>query len=281
MEIEINLWNDYIALLRNHLNSSGFGVPGKMSDEDVFISFFNRQKKKVQPVRREIYQSREFNCPDQFSNVLKNIIDCITTGGDITPYLSKRIEWINYPDPMLNDWGIHHLHLGDNTEGTGFIKRTGPLLFVKFTDKSAYLVNIYSHGSWAKQDIVEIIHGNWPEIIAPYKVKNVIDLAFTPNDEDVKALRKSNINTMLQLKDGTVYAPIGLGYMSNGTAMDVMLKLNNTRRILRKAEDEVKKNVSQNPVQFADKNILKFHLELNGDSAHAVEDNTRSAYKLW
>lgn len=281
MEIKINLWNDYIALLRSHLNSSGFVVSGEMSDEDVFISFFNWQKRKVQPVRRKIYKSRKFNCPAQFSNALTNIIDCITTGGDITPYLSKRIEWLNYSDPMLNDWGIHHLHLGDNIDSTGFIERTGPLLFVKFTADSAYLVNIYAHNAWEKLDIVEIIHSNWPEIIAQYKVENVIGLAFTPNDEDVKALRKCNMNTMLQLKDGTVYAPIGRGYMSNGTAMDVMQELTNTRRILRKAEDEVKKDVSQNQVQFADKNILKFHLELNGDSAHAVEDNTRSAYKLW
>jgi hypothetical protein len=281
MEIKINLWNDYIALLRNNLNSSSFVITGKMSDEDVFISFFNWQKRKVQPVSRKIYKSRKFNCPAQFSNVLINIIDCITTGKDITPYLSKAITRLNCSDSMLNDWGIHHLHLGDDTDGTGFIERTDPLLFVKFTDKAAYLVNIYPHGAWTKQDIVEIIHNDWPEIIASYKVENVIGLAFTPNDEDVKALRESNINTMLQLKDGTVYTPIGLGYMSDGTAMDVMLKLTNTRRILSKAEDEVKKDVSQNPVRFAGKDILKFHLELNSDSAHAVEENTRTAYKLW
>jgi hypothetical protein len=281
MEIKINLWNDYIALLRNNLNSSGFVVTGKISDENIFISFFNWQKRKIQAVRRKIYKSREFNCPAQFSNALKNIIDCITTGGDITPYLSKCLRRLDYSDPMLNDWGVHHLHLGDNIDVIGFIERTGPLLFVKFTADSAYLVNIYSHNAWAKLDIVEIIHSNWPEIIAPYKVENVIDLAFTPNDENVKALRKTNINTMLQLKDGTVYAPIGRGYMSNGTATDVMQELTNTRRILRKAEDEVKKDVRQNQVQFADEDILKFHLEFNGESAHAVEENTRIAYKLW
>lgn len=281
MEIEINLWNDYIALLRNHLNSSGFVIYGKMSDEDVFISLFNWQKRKVLPVRRDIYKSREFNCPAHFSNALTNIIDRITTGKDITPYLSKNITMLNYSDSMLNDWGIHHLHLGDKTDSTNFIERSGQLLFVKFTDKSAYLVNIYSHGAWAKQDIVEIIHNNWPEIIAPYKVEDVIGLAFTPNDEDVKALRKSNKNTMLQLKDGTVYAPIGLGYMSDGTARDIMLKLTNTRRTLRKAEYEIKKDVSKNPVQFAGKDFLKFQLELNGDSAYAVEEKTRTAYKIW
>jgi hypothetical protein len=44
---------------------------------------------------------------------------------------------------MLNDWGIHHLHLGTKiSKNTGFVERTGPLLFVKFEKNVAYFIGV-------------------------------------------------------------------------------------------------------------------------------------------
>ena len=40
-------------------------------------------------------------------------------------------------DLLLNNWGVHHLHISSIVEPDGFVKRDGPLLFVSFTFRAA------------------------------------------------------------------------------------------------------------------------------------------------
>lgn len=279
MLVEMNLWNDYIALLRNDLNNSGFSTAA-MSDEEVFIGFFNWQKRKVRVAKRGIHKSKQFVCPAEFRGVLGRISKRIAAGKDVTPYLSKDIRKLGCQDMMLNDWGIHHLHLGDKIDKRGFIARTDALLFVKFTAHAAYFVNIYQHGDWNSQDIVQVIHSNWPKLIVRHRI-HVDGLSHIASNEDIKALRKAHINTLLQLKDGTVYAPIGGGYASDGTSNDIALGLVQTRRRLRTAENEIRKDINQNPARFAGTVTMRFRGEFNGVSFRAIDETNRFAYKIW
>jgi hypothetical protein len=281
MKIEMSLWSDYVSILRRHLIACGFRMTGAEKDEAIVIGFLNWQKRQVHPASRKIHLSKTFQCPSQFVEPMAIIKKVIEEGLDMTPYLSKKIEDFDYSDQMLNDWGIHHMHLGESLEASGFVKRTGPLLFVRFTETDAYFVNVLSHGAWTKQEIVKTIHDNWPSLIAQYKLKDVISLRFRPTDDDVATLRGAHINTMLQLDDGVVYAPIGMGSMSDGTATDVMMHLITTRKNLREAEKAVRQEVMNKPSTFSGREKLKFLLELNGANAHAVEKNSRIAYKLW
>jgi len=281
MEIEINLWNDYVSTLRNHLVECGFHLTDAENDDAIVIGFLNWQKRKVRPVPRKVHLSREFQCPPEFERPMADIQKIIEDGQDITPYLSKKISNFDYSDLMLNDWGIHHMHLGETLDSSGFINRTGQLLFVRFTETDAYFVYVFAHDAWSKQEIVTIIHKNWPNLIEQYKVKNVVGLSFRPTDEDVATLREGKINTMLQLDDGTIYAPIGMGSMLDGTAVDVKKRLMTTRTTLRNAEEAVRQEAMSNPASFSGCKKLKFVLELNEASAHAIEEYSRVAYKLW
>lgn len=56
-------------------------------------------------------------------------------GDDVTPHLSSNILNDTYEDYLLNDWGIHHFHLGQNISD-GFAGRTGPLLFALITNSN-------------------------------------------------------------------------------------------------------------------------------------------------
>ena len=58
----------------------------------------------------------------------------IRKGEDLT-HLSKRITDLDYNDALLNDCGIHHLHLGIDVDDSGFDTRIGPLLFVHFDSR--------------------------------------------------------------------------------------------------------------------------------------------------
>jgi hypothetical protein len=281
MDIAINLWNDYVMALRSNLAASGFHIAGTESDDSIVIGFFSWQKRMVPAVPRKIHRAREFTCPAEFVRPVSQITAAIECGQDVIPYLSKTIRDLDYSDLMLNDWGVHHMHLGESFDSSGFITRTGPLLFLHFSDADAYYINVYPHSAWSKQEIVSIVHKNWPNLIKRFRVGNVLDLAREATDEDINTFRGSHINPMLKLDDGTIYAPIGLGSMSDGTAVDVMMNVTKMRRHFRIAEKAVKEAVAHASEQFTGHAKLRFILEMNGPNAYAVEEATRVAYKLW
>jgi hypothetical protein len=70
------------------------------------------------------------------------------------------------------------------------------LLFARFPNNYAYLINIFPHGVWAEQELVGIIHRNWPESISDYRVTRIgVRLAYTQNYEVIAKLREAKINT--------------------------------------------------------------------------------------
>ena len=84
----------------------------------------------VDTVPRKIIKADEFTSPPpELVDGFNILIDKIKEGIDITPHLSKKLTDLNYDDPLLNDWGIYHLHLGTEFDKRGFVNRTGPPLY--------------------------------------------------------------------------------------------------------------------------------------------------------
>ena len=55
---------------------------------------------------------------------------------------------------MYNDYRvIRILHLGIGFETSGYIKRTGPLLFAIVDSASVYEIGLYHHGDWYEFDV--------------------------------------------------------------------------------------------------------------------------------
>jgi hypothetical protein len=279
MQIEINLWADYITELRNQIIAAGFVLAGNESDEDIFISIYNLQKRKVTDSPRKIFFSKEFNCPQNYKNALDSIVDKIKRGDNITPYLSTKIRYLDYADLMLNAWGVHHLHLGMNILPSGFIERTGDLLFIYFSHNEAFFINIFNHDDFTNQSILQIIHYNWPKLIEQYKLHDVKDISFKPSDSELKSLRKSHINTMAKMDDGTIYSPIGLGYATNGTAISITMDLINTKKMFKKVEKAIRNSVDTEGA-FHEMEKLTFSLQFIDGIPFAVELNTNIAYRL-
>jgi hypothetical protein len=183
----------------------------------------------------------------------------ITSGIDIKPHTSDKILNLKYFDHMLSDWGVFHLHLGINPDPRkpGFVQRTGPLLFARFDESKAYFINVMRHGDWECRDIVEVIHRNWPTTIATKKLDYVVDISLNPSDSEIKKLRKANANYMLKLNDGSIYAPIALGYTLGGNSVTSTMRTISVKRNIR---DLQKKLVEDSP------KIVKKHFpEYNGD----------------
>lgn len=282
--IRINLYDDWIKLLRGELNKSGY-KDKSYGDKEVSQIYLNRQKRLISQKPRKILKPLKFQCPDEVKEGLRILENAISKGQDLTPHLSEKIRSPKYNDYLLNDWGIHHLHLGTTIRPNGFIEREGPLLFCRFDESTAYLISIQPHGSWVEQDMIRVLHENWPESIAQFRVNGIVGLTKSISDQDVKTLRDKNANTLVEIEDGTVYGPIGGGYASSGISIEVVIQADQYEIWLNEAQEYIINNIDTIKNDMRRKSInlpsgLSFRLKVVDNKIYAVEDTTSLSIDL-
>lgn len=276
---KINFIKDFTNAQKKDLVNHGFNDI-KDNSKDIFISYLNLIKRLVPSTPRKVLVSKEFKCPPKFSNVVETIKTKIENGDRITPYLSKKISDLDYNDPLLNDWGIHHLHLGNecDAKNPNFINRTGPLLFIRFTHDTAYFINIYNHGSWSNQEMIKIIHENWPDSIEEFWLKEVHSIEQKISDRDHARLRKSNLNTFVQVDEGVVYCPPGMGITSSGHSIDVIRRVDRYLELLTIGEKYIEENIGNIVNNYANLGLNEYnHMYFYP----IVKDNKLFAYELY
>jgi hypothetical protein len=200
----------------------------KMSDFELLTRFFNWLDRHVHAHPRIVELSPD--CTSALADHQPDIgllIDKIRRGGDLTPHLSKDVmvgyttRAKNKPskdlDLLLNDWGIHHLHLSQTIKSDGFVKRGGPLLFAIFTREVAYLLDVMPHGQWENQRLVEIAARNWPNRGLFIQLALVDGISSTITQADRKTLRHCGVLALVEV-DGKVYASRTFGISSAGTS---------------------------------------------------------------
>lgn len=284
-KVELNFDKDFVENLVGELGDYNINVDITDDPEKIKIKFFNFKKRLVPPIPRQVLKSNLFNCPPELQAGLQLVENKITAGDNLFPNLSRQLINLDYNDSLLNDWGIYHLHLGTNIESDGFIQRTGPVLFARFDNANAYLINVMPHGSWTKQQMIKVIHDNWATSIETYRLKDVIGLSHVPTDDDIKKARKFGVNTSVELEPGVVYAPIGGGYTTAKTGIDVMMTMFHYNKLIKQLEKHVKDSGEKYGQMLKDKygyegTQLDFKLGLQDGEYFAVEQNTRVAISL-
>ena len=248
--------------------------------------YFNAVRRRITPCLRKLIRSSEFSCPPELTGGLEDFEKKVRSGQDITAHSSRSLKETAYNDNLLNDWGIHHFHLGQVLENDGFLSRTGPVLFALVTDTDFFEINVYQHGNWSNLDIVEIVHANWPDVIERYRLKGVVGLTVIPDSETVKNFRNMHMNTMLQMKDGTVYASLGGGYMTDGTSTEAVMDAGRHMRAIKAWEDWMRSNTDKLIDKLRGSGVdetksLAVRLEMDGESVYIVcpEYNVRFDFK--
>lgn len=123
---------------------------------------------------RTVHLSRELQAdlqqlPTQEAAAIWAVLKEIKRGDDLTVRLSKLTRHFHDPrgrndrDRMLNDWGVHHLHLGPRIDNQTPVERSGPLLFVSVLEDDAYAAIALPHGNWADEDVLRVLADNWPD----------------------------------------------------------------------------------------------------------------------
>lgn len=284
-QVDMDFDKDFVENLTAELADHNINVDITDDSETVKIKYFNFKKRLIPPVPRQVLKSNEFTCPTDQESGLEIIEEKIKKGDNLLPHLSRQLTNLDYNDSLLNDWGIYHLHLGTVIEGDGFINRTGPVLFARFDMENAYLINVMGHGSWTKQQMIRVLHDNWPKSIEMYRLKGVIGLSHAPTDDDIKSARKFGVNTSIQLEPGVVYTNIGGGYTTSKTSIDVMQAMFYYNRVIK----QLQKHVTENADKIGgilkkdygyDDTQLTFKLGIEDGEYFAVEQNTMVAFSL-
>lgn len=280
--MEIDLSGDWIEYLRSEITAAGYSVDENDSPDDLSYKFFNIRKRRVPTLSRVVHESSKLSCPQEHELGYVALKTKFTKGDDVTPYLSKTILSDNYEDYLLNDWGIHHFHLGENINN-GFAERTGPLLFALVTDSDVYCIDIKSHGAWSEQELIRTLHEEWPQVIANYRINGVLGLSYQPTNDDIAALRKAGVQTMVQVEEGVVYGPIGGGYSTAGTSVQSRMLADRYRRLVRDIENHVKENADMFIEKIREKGLEPedkphFQLLVDDKGFHVVEVGSRVAF---
>lgn len=234
MERKADFFDDWVSILKDTLSSRwGYDV-SSIPDSDIPLVYFNSEKKRPEKQIRKLILADSFSCPQEVRVGWEKLRERVESGKDLTLNLSKKIHKHNYKDPMLNDWGIHHFHLNENMNGE-FSHGTRLLVFALLVDDSFYAIGIFDHDSWVDQEIVEIMHRNWPTVLGKYKIRDIIlTNQFTKTER--LTLRAKNANSFVTVGDGTVYAPIGGGSTGSGFGTEAAMKTISQKRMLRNLE---------------------------------------------
>ena len=225
MEVQFNIIGDYAQILRERLRIKHYdecSIDSIKDDYNLVLAYFGALRRMVSMVKRNVFKANGFVCPPEYLGALAGIERKIESGENINPYLSRKLPNLCANDELLNDWGIQHLHLGSSVitkkKNKGFIKGTPRLLFVYFDEQSAYFIVVGDHDSFGDQELLQILHDNWPEVLARFKdpsVKSVIpdDLTSKQRDQLRRAGYNMGVNVM---RDGTAYVMVGGGIMWSG-----------------------------------------------------------------
>ena len=116
---------------------------------------------------------------------------------------------------------MHHFHLGRERGKKGFFERSKHLLFAIVAEMDAYFVDVRPHPpkdgiGWVSQDLLRIVHSNWPKLIEKSVLKGVSGVDLT--DEQMQELRRKSCNYAMNL-DGKAIAPLLGGTAVDGSSM--------------------------------------------------------------
>lgn len=250
VSVQIDLERDIKEEFRKGLESFRHTVPTDISFPEICHTYFNLKHRVIYPQKRTVELSKELQQKNISANHQK-VIDEIKTlsesGQSIVAYQSRKIVLnAKYDDALLNDWGIHHLHLSSSPypKDTSFRDRTDSLLYCHATDTKLLLIDLLDHKSFSEPELFKVFAANWPEITNRFKLNGILPPSKEEdhfNKKTVQIARKSGLMSMVTIGD-SVYASPGGGYSSARTSMKVRMETDSFMRYISDLESYVTNN---------------------------------------
>lgn len=201
----------------NVFTTGGYSFPRDAEAWNLAVLYAAMKLRSISPRRRTVYWSPELKSKlaildDAIAHALKTIETESLTAMNLNQRMSRDVEDVECHDNLFNDLGILHLHLGVRKPNPSeFVVRSGKLLFVMVREDDIYFLDLLDHNvfKYSNPELLEIVHRNWPELIAAYRLDNVFaPLEHRPSPQEK---RRAGLAIPTPMSDGTVYMPPGGG----------------------------------------------------------------------
>lgn len=218
--ITLNFHEDVRRQVIKLLIGAGYSVNKEARLEDLVRQYLNYERRLIHPKPRRSFHSREFvrkfdTLKLEHQRVIREIERKSQVGESLSHFLSDKLAEIDFDDLLLNDWHIYHLHLGSiRPKKNGFVKRSKELLYAYVKPDALYLMDVLDHKAFGEQQLVEILHTNWPHAIERFKALEFTTRPLHFTSKEREALRNKGVQTLVTTSDGTTYWPFGGGYSS-------------------------------------------------------------------
>ncbi|MGZ5077240.1 MAG: hypothetical protein ACXWE9_12355 [Methylobacter sp.] len=262
---------------------------------NLLRQFFNIKKKNIIPQPRQVHISKEIREHNLFNyekkSVIQEIINRIKCGIDLKIYLSDRQNELDHTDLTLTVMGLHHFHLGDKIENSGkrkgLIRGTKSILFIKFEDDAAYLIDILSHEinqGFLNRRLLHIIYNNWPQLLEQYRIDrmNISNQEIT--DDEFAMLIQNQLNIPFSPENGVSFFLPGLLTTGN-TDSENEWKITTLLRDLEeiKLKLEISSSDISNYIKIKTRvsyNILRFSIKIRNGYFVIQNENTGLFFTL-
>ncbi len=237
----MNFESDLAHIIKQQFDKHNIFYEDNLDVRSLAARYFEMLNRRITPLPRRVYFSEEIH--ESLGELTREkvakqrekaasaweavflIRHLLTEGENVNCFLSKGIDSATGErslDGLLWDFGMHHFHLSKEVKGSGFVKRSDYLLFAIVAQEDAYFVDVRLHPprrgdiGWVRQDLLRIMHSNWPELVEPNILRGVKGTELT--DEEKQELRRKNVNCAVQMGDNAI-APIGGGMVADGSSL--------------------------------------------------------------
>ena len=112
LNLRANFRSDLLLIARQHLAVDWGEQTRQFSDDDVLIKFFDSWRRRPSIRPRSLWVADDFQCSPEHTEGWKQLQVKISNGENLSPHVSRRHARLDTLDGLLNEWGVHHLHLG-------------------------------------------------------------------------------------------------------------------------------------------------------------------------
>ena len=231
----MTLCSDLSRLIQGQFDKHGISYSRSMTLDRLAARYFEMNIRLIQPAPRRVHFSDQTHAslgelsrrskkdtPDRGTwAAVFRLRQLLVEGANVNAFLSKNGRRATGWDGLLWHYGMHHFHLGGETDKDGFVKRSGHLLFAIVAPLDAYFVDVRPHPppsgvEWVRQELLRIVHSNWPKLIEANVLQGVHGSELT--DGEMHALRRKNVNYAMDI-DGKAIAPLLGGMAGDGSSV--------------------------------------------------------------
>ena len=219
----MNLLNDLADIIKSQFADQGIRSPADADIWTLTSRWLEMRIRRIEPLPRAVYLSDEIHHSlgrlassrgakdlEAWETVFY-LRHAFQQGCSVIPFLTNRVGDTEKTDWLLWDYAIHHLHLSRKPGKDGFVERSDQLLFAIVSDEVAYFVDVRPHQDqgfeWIRQDLLGIVHRNWPALIEARVLHGVSGSTIT--DAEKKELRRKRVNVVHEIGGNAIARWVG------------------------------------------------------------------------